>query len=352
MIKRICLAVCLLGFLPIGAHAAKLTVTVPPGVDKVQVLSPGTAAVLDHIRSQFKEKLKVIEEQYQVGRLDGEVKAASARVDSTDKAYKEKIDFIRKEAISKVEITIQSASIDITPQSALGEITYFYTVKNHMDKIVSNVVYKPFLAKTPLAVTSSLVLEFINPANLIFGLAPGESLTNEGHDPEHISFFINEIPGKNINQLKSNLPGSLTLSILDIHFLNQKGYKDQTKELDIKEAFSGQLKPYEAAYLQAKKDYAGKTEELKNVRKLYDNDSKGIIREFDTQLASLKKASVRGIAQVDAKKKRGTIKSIEPGKYYLYGTDSGNKAFFKEISIEDGRNKIEINSLGKDPFLP
>jgi hypothetical protein len=352
MIRRICLTVCLLGFLPICAYAARLTFTVPPGVEQVQVLSPGTAAVLDHIKSQFREKFKAIDEKYQVGRLGSEVKAASAKMDSTDKAYKGKIDSLRKEAISKVSITIQSANLEITPQSALGEITYFYTVKNNSDKIISDVVYKPLIDKSPLAITSSLVLEFINPANLIFGLAPGETLSNQGHDPEHISFFINEIVGKNINQLKSSLPGSFTISVMDIHFLNQKGYKDQTKEMGVKEAFAGQLKPYETEYTQAKNEYAGKTEELKNARKLYDNDSKGIMKDFNAQLLSLKKASFRVHTQVDAKKNRGTINSIEPGKYYLYGTDSSKKAFFKEITIEDGKNKIEINSLGKDPFLP
>jgi hypothetical protein len=352
MMRRLCLAVCLLGLLPIGSHAAGLTVSVPPGIRVVQVLSPGTAAVLDHIKSQYKDKLKVIEEKYQIGRLEDELKASSARMDSTDKEYRDKIEAVRKEAISKVSITIQSASIDVSPQSAMGEIIYFYTVKNHSDKIVSNVVYKPLLDKSPLAITSSLVLEFINPSNLIFGLAPGETLSNQGHEPEHVSFFNNEIVGKNINQIKSNLPGSFSLSVMDIHFLNQKGYKDQTKEMEIKEAFAGQLKPYEAACAQAKDEYAGKTEELNNARRLYDNESKGIIKEYKAQLSSLKRVSIRGKAQVDEKKNRASVKSIEPGRYYLYGTDLGKKAFFKEITIEDGKNKIEINSLGKDPFLP
>jgi len=350
--RKLCLAVCLLGFFPIGAYAAGLNVTVPPGVEEVQVLSPGTAAVLDHIKYQFRDKLRVIEDKYQVSRLDGEVKAASGKMGSTDKAYQEKIEALRKEAISKVSITIQSANIDISPQSALGEIAYFYTVKNNSDKIISNVVYKPLLNNSPLAITSSLVLEFINPANLIFGLAPGETLSNQGHDPEHVSFFNNEIVGKNVQQIKSSLPASFTLSIMDIHFLNQKGYKDQTKEMGVKEAFAGQLKPYETAYQQAKNEYVEKTEGLRNARKLFNNESKGIIKEYDTQLTSLKKASVRSRAQVDAKKTRASIKSIEPGKYYLYGTGPGKKAFFKEITIEEGRNKVEIKSLAKDPFLP
>ncbi len=350
--KRICLAVCLLGFLPISAHAAGLTVTVPSGIEEVQVLSPGTSAVLDHIKSQYRSKLKAIEDKYQVSRLDSEAKAAAGKRDAADKAYQEKIEALRKEAISKISIIIKSANIDISPQSAMGEITYIYTVRNNSEKIVSNVVYKPLLNKSPLSVTSSLVLEFINPSNLIFGLAPGETLSNQGHDPEHVSFFNNEIVGKNINQIKSSLPDSFSLSIMDIHFLNQKGYKDQTRELDVKEAFAGQLKPFEAAFLQTKNEYAGKTEELKNARKQFDDESRGTVKEYRAQLSSLKASSIRGHARVEAKKNRASIKNLDPGKYYIYGTGSEKKAFFQELTIDEGRNKFEVKSLGKDPFLP
>jgi hypothetical protein len=350
--RKIWFITCLLLILPVYAYSARLIVAAPPNVTDVYLLSPGTVSVLDHIKSHFKGRLKAINEKYQVEKLDRESKEALIKADSADKAYKEKIDALRKEYISKISITILSANVEVTPQSALGDINYTYTVKNNSDRIVSDIIYKPLLNKSPLSITSSLVLEFMNPSNLVFGIGPGEILTNQGHDPEHLSFFLNELVGKNIKQIQSSLPGSFTIIVQDLHFLSRKGYKDQAKEMDVKEAFAGQLKPIESAFQQAQDDYKSKIMALTTAKKLYESESAGIMKEYRSQLIDLKKSSVRAQAQVDAKKNKGTMESVNPGKYYLYGADTNKKAFFKEINIEDGKNKIEITSMGKDPFLP
>ena len=350
--RKIWFITCLLLILPAYAYPARLIVTFPQSISDVYLLSPGTASVLDHIKAQFNGKLKVIDEKYQVARLDREMKEASIKADNADKAYKEKIESLRRDYISKVSITINSANVEITPQSALGDINFKYTVKNNSDRTISDITYKPLLNKSPLSITSSLILEFMNPSNLVFGLGPGESLTNQGHDPEHLSFFLNELVGKNIKQIQSSLPGSFALNILDIHFLSQKGYKDQTKEMDVKEAFAGQLKAFESAFRQAQDDYKNKTMTLSTAKKLFETEGSGIMKDYRTQLLGLKKSSLRYQAKVAAEKNKGVIESVSPGKYYLYGTDAGKKAFFKEITMEDGKNKVEITAMGKDPFLP
>jgi hypothetical protein len=338
--------------LPLNAHPARLIVTAPPGTTEVRLLSPGTLTVLDHIKAVFNGKLKIVDEKCQVAKLEREGKETAVKVESADKAYKEKIEALRREYISKVSITVHTVNLEITPQSALGDVTYTYTVKNNSDRIISDVVYKPLLNKNPLSITSSLVLEFINPGNLVFGLGPGESLTNQGHDPEHLSFFLNELAGRDMKQIQASLPGSFTINISDIHFLSQKGYKDQVKELGVKEAFAGQLKPFEAAFQQAQDDSKSKTMALSSAKKLFESETRGIMEDYRSQLRDLKRASVRYEGSVDQKKNKARIESIKPGQYYLYAVSQNKQAFFDKITIQSGKNKIEINTMKKDPFEP
>ena len=344
--------VCFLLLLPAYAFSARLVVTVPPGISQVELLSPGTLAVLDHLKERFHSQLKNVNDHYQVNKLSGELKEASLQVIQSDKAYNEKIDALRKQYIAKVPITMHSARAQITTESALGEITFIYSAHNNSDKIISDISYKPLISNIPLPITSMLVLEFINPKNLIFGIAPDESLTNQNSDPEHLSFFLSELKDKDIKRIQASMPNGFSIEVIDIHFVSQKGYKGQSKVMDVKEAFADVLKAYQGASQRARDAYKAKSDALVIARNLYERDIQGTISDFRSRSNDLKKASVRYQAPVDPKKNRTTIESIKPGKYYVYATIPGAKAVFEEVTIEDGKNKLNIETLKKDPFEP
>jgi hypothetical protein len=344
--------ICFLLLLPINALPARLVLTVPEGMSDVALLSGGTLAVLDHLKERLNSELKEESNRYQIGKLESELKASVLKVAQSDKAYKEKIDSLRKQYIAKVPVTIHSANAQITKASALGEITFTYTVHNNSDRTISDIIYKPLIGNIPLPITTTLVLEFINSKNLISGLAPGESLSNQGSDPEHLSFFLSELTDKDINRIKASMPDGFSFDVIDIHFVSQKGYKGQTKVMDVKEAFADVLAAYQAASVRVHAENKEKSQTLATAKGLYEKDTKGTINDFKTRSNELKKASIRYKGDIDPKKNRVTIESIKPGKYYVYATSNPGKAVFEEITIEDGRNKIKIETQKKDPFEP
>ncbi len=344
--------ICFLLLLPINALPARLVLAVPQGISDVALLSPGTLAVLDHLKERLKLQLKEESNRYQISNLESEVKASALQVAQSDKAYKEKIDSLRKQYISKVSVTIHSANAQITTASALGEITFTYTAHNNSDKIISDIIYKPLIGNIPLPITTMLVLEFINSKNLISGLAPGESLTNQGSDPEHLSFFLSELTDKDVNRIKASMPGGFSFEVIDIHFVSQKGYKGQTKVMDVKEAFADVLGAYQASSVRVHDENKEKTQALATAKGLYERDTKGTINDFKARSNELKKASIRYQGDIDPKKNRASIESIKPGKYYVYATSTPGKAIFEEITIEQGKNKIKIETQKKDPFEP
>lgn len=344
--------ICFLLLLPINAFPARLILTLPQGISEVELLSPGTLAVLDHLKERLNSQLKEVNNLYQINKLEAEMRASALRVAQSDNAYKEKIDSLRKQYISKVPITIHSANAQITTASALGEITFTYTAHNNSDKIISDIIYKPLIGNTPLPITTMLVLELINSKNLIFGLAPGESLTNQGSDPEHLSFFLSELTDKDVNRIKASMTNGFSFEVTDIHFVSQKGYKGQSKVMDVKEAFADVLKAYQAASVRAHDENKEKTGALATAKGLYEHDTKGTISDFKTRSNDLKKASVRYQGDIDPKKNRATIQSIKPGKYYVYAPSTAGKAIFEKITIEAGTNKIKIETQKKDPFEP
>jgi hypothetical protein len=343
---------CFLLLLPINALPARLNVTAPQGISEVKLLSGGTLAVLDHLKGRLNSQLKEESNRYQISKLESEVKASELQVAQSDKAYKEKIDSLRKQYIAKVSVTINSANAQITTASALGEITFTYTVHNNSDKIISDIIYKPLIGNTPLPITTMLVLEFINSKNLVSGLAPGESLSNQGNDPEHLSFFLSELTDKDINRIKASMPGGFSFEVTDIHFVAQKGYKGQTKVMDVKEAFANVLGAYQGVSVRVHNENKEKTAALATAKGLFERDTKGTIDDFKARSSELKKASIRYQGDIDPKKNRATIESIKPGKYFVYATSTPGKAVFEEITIEEGKNKIKIETQKKDPFEP
>lgn len=343
---------CLSLILPMHAEAARLSFKVPPGIPEVRLLSPGTGAVLDHLKARLRGQLKAVDEKYQVTRLEAEAKEASDLVGRSDKAYTREIETIRKQYGSRIAITVHSAAAQITPESAMGDVSFTYTARNNSDRIVSDIVYRPLFNKAPLSMTSSLVLEFIHPTSLVYGLAPGESMANTDKDPEHFSFFLGEVSGRNVQEIRSSLPGGFTIEVLDINFVARKGYKGQSKVMGVKEAFAGRLAPFQAASRQARDLHLAKTSELARARKLSEGETRVIRNVFAGRIRDLEQSSVRYKAPVDPGKNKGAFVSIKPGTYYLYGVDASGGAVFVPTTIRDKTNRVRIKTLGKDPFTP
>lgn len=343
---------CVLFLVPSNSYAARLVVTVPRGIQEIRLLSPGTSAVLDFLKERLNVNLKSSSDRNQVERLEKEVQLAATAITEANKTHAEKIEALRKQYIDKVHITIHSASNHISPESALGDITFFYTADNTSDRIISDIIYKPVIGDIALPITTSLVLEFINPKNLIFGLAPGESLSNKGTDPEHFSFFLSELKAQDIKRIQSSMPGGFSIQVTDIHFVSQKGYKGQSGVMDVREAFPGLLGPYQAAVQRAQEQDRALREQLSKAKKLHERETRESINEFKAKAYDLKKSSVRYKGVVDQKKNRLSFEPIEPGTYIVYAPSGNGMAIFQEVTIDDGHNKLKIEALKKDPFEP
>jgi hypothetical protein len=344
--------VLLLIIIPSHAYAARFVAIVPQGITEVKLLSPGTGAVLSFLKERLDTQLKTSSETHQVDKLEKEAAQALLSIAHADKSYSERIDSLRKQYIEKIPITIHSASNQITQESALGDITFFFTAHNTSNMIISDITYKPVIEDIALPITTSLVLEFINPKNLIFGLAPGESLSNQGNEPEHFSFFLSELKEHDIKRIHSSMPGGFSIRVTDVHFVSQKGYKGQTKVMDIKEAFPGILSSFRLASQRARDDSNAKTDALSRARDLYENETKESMREFRAKAYDLRRTSVRYKGVVDQRKNRVSIEAIKPGSYIVYAASKSGKAFYREMILGEGTNKLKIQTLTKDPFEP
>lgn len=343
---------CIVFLFPVQSPAARFVVTVPKEIAEVRLLSPGTQAVVEFLKKRLDEQLKASRKKNRVDQIEQEVNQASIAVTRADKAYSDKVDSLRKLYIARIPITIHSASNQITQESALGDITFFYTAQNNSDKIISDIMYKPVIGDIVLPITTSLVLEFINPKNLVFGLAPGESLSNQGSEPERFSFFLSELKEHDVDRIRSSMPGGFSIQITDVHFVSAKGYKGQSKVMDIKEAFPGVLGAYRSASQTAREEHKAKLDALDRAKTLSMTETRESMTEFRAKAFDLKKSSVRYKGPVDMKKNRATIDSIEPGAYILYAPAANGRAVFQEVTIEEGTNKAKIQTLAKDPFEP
>ncbi len=342
----------LLLFLPFDASAARLVIATPPGITEVRLLSPGTSAMVDFLKDRLNVQLKASREKNRVESIEKELSQATTAITEAEKAYAERIEFLRKKYIENIHITIHSSSTQITPESALGDITFFYTAHNASDRIISDITYKPVIGDIALPITTSLVLEFINPKTLIFGLAPGERLSNQGKEPEHFSIFLSEIKDQDIQRIQSSMPGGFSVRVSDVHFVSQKGYKGQSRVMEVKEAFSGLLSSYQSAVQQARNHSRAKSEELARAKTLHERETSESVNEFRMKAYDLKKNSVRYKRTVDQRRNRSSMEPVEPGKYIVYAPANAGAAVFQEITVGEGTTKLKIETLKKDPFEP
>lgn len=351
MKKWLMLCMGMLLMIPGLARAERLQVTVPAGIKEVHLLSPGTGPVLDHLRGQLDADLKAFDAQYHVADLKQAADAAKTLSAERHEAYLKGSQSVGEQYIGKIHIAITKVEANISSESSLGEISYWYTATNNSDRIVSDVVYTPRIGKMKIPVASKLVLEFIDPMTLKSGLAPGRSLSSKADSPENLSFLMGEVSKQDLSYIKQNVTTAFGLDIEDIHFMNSIGYKDQSKSLNVEQAFQGRLKELELASIAAQREAEAKAVAYTQAKAAYDKAKEGTVKQFRTAAQSLKQSAVRATAQTD-KKGRCVLADIVPGDYYVYAENGAGRVVFQAVQVKRAREKVKIENLVKDPFLP
>lgn len=332
--------------------AAKLQLEVPPGLPEVYLLSAGTPAVLQHLGDEFEQSIGQLSMNYQIDLLGEQAEKATALVKKKEQAYSSKFDSLKQQYLDSISFSIISSEAEIFPaSSALGEVSFLYTIKNNSDRIISDITYKPKVGGITLPTTSALILELIHPATLISGLGPNGTLSNKGHDPEHFSFFIGELSREELKKISSGLKNNFTIDILDMHFTPKKGYKGQTDVLGFKEAFTDQLKLLQVSIERARVDEGTKKASYNKAFARFNEDKDTELMRYRKSLEDLKKTAVRYQVHVD-EKNRSTFENIPAGTYFVYASNAQGSAIFEQITIKESRNKLMINDMIKDPFVP
>jgi hypothetical protein len=341
----------LLLIIPVSLSAARLQCTLPQGTSEMHILSGGTAAVIEYFRAQSDAQIMKLRTDYQIEALENQTTKADAVIQEKKKLYADRVSSLRREYISKLTITLRSIQGSITPSSsALGDVTYFFTAKNNSDRVITDITYRPLVDGKGLPTTTLLILEFIDPATMKSGLGPHEAMTNLGHDPEKFSFFIGEISQEELKNLKKDFDKRFGITIVDMHFSDQKGYKGQFKPQTFEEAFPGQLRPLQIAIEQAEThDKVIKNANAKALKE-FTGQKNRILDSLKKSLSELKVSSIRYTASPD-KKNRYVFNDVSPGTYFVYASDGNGKAVFEKIAIGEKKQKRTYTQMKKDPFL-
>jgi hypothetical protein len=336
---------------PCFSQAATLKLVMPSGFKETFLLSPGTSAVLDHMRGRLTGSLEALASQYNITSLKQELEQAQALSANRREVYRQGGKAIREQYISKLNITITSVTANISSESSMGEIIFTYTATNNSDRIISDVIYTPRIGNKKIPVASKLVLEFIDGVTLKSGLAPGRSISNKPENPERFSFFVGELSKEDMQYVKANIGKAFALDVQDLHFMNAIGYKDQSQILDAEHAFQARLRELEEGGTTAQRDAEAKADAYAKALSAYNQGKQGSVQRFKSEAEGLKKSSLRASASVD-KKNRCVFKDIEPGTYYIYASNGQGNAVFQQVEVDKGRVKKQIENMVRDPFIP
>jgi len=342
----------LLSFSEVGyAKQAKAVIMVPEGIEDVMLLSAGTVAMLDHLHRQYDYEMQAIQKQYNLQTL----KQQSDQISETNildkQTYALEIDRIRKYYISKIGLRAGNVMPFISPEStAMGEITFTYTATNHSDRIIADVVYIPKIGKMKIPTSSKLVLDFVDKNTLKAGLAPGQTMISNPNDPDRFSFLMGQMSAADLEYIKKNALKEFSVEITDIHFTNSIEYKDQSRVLNIEQAFSDRLNGLKNTQTNHLEKVRLAKAEYENALKLSQTQTKQARQNFIKASGSLKQTAVRYSAKAN-KRGKAVFKDIDKGNYVIYAK-KGNQAVFKEIHVSGSSIKEKAENLGKDPFMP
>jgi len=326
--------------------------SLPVDVEEAHLLSGGTQAVMEHIRSRYEGEIADLRSRYRIEALEDQAAKAEEALRKKNQAYTDRLSSLRKEYLSSLTITLDSIEAFISPSSsALGDVTFFYTAHNKSDRIITDIIYRPLIKAKNLPATTTLVLEFIHPQTLISGIGPREIMTNRGHAQERFSFFISELTQGEIKALQADAAHQFGIEVIDMHFAERKGYKGQIAVQDFETAFSRQLDPLRAAVEYAEADLKTKKDSYSRAHSEFTAAKDRIAERFKQSLGELKKSSVRYSAHMD-KKNQCVFDDVVDGAYYLYASDGKGSAVFEKVAVTGGKPQEVHIGMKKDPFAP
>ncbi|HOO47770.1 MAG TPA: hypothetical protein PLM29_16180, partial [Deltaproteobacteria bacterium] len=350
--RSIITAICIVFILPGIVSAGRLQLEVPPGFSEVYLLSEGTSSILNHLKAKADAETAELSETHQVALLKERMDKASTLAQEKKKAYSGKFSSLRESYLKSLSVNIIGVDAEIYPSSsALAEVYFYFSVKNNSDRIVTDITYRPGIGDIILPTTSSLILEFIHPATLVYGLGPGQTLTNKGYDPEHFSFFIGQLSKEELKKIQENIKTHFSMEITDMHFTNKRGYKDQTQILGFRKAFESQLMNFQTAQEKAEADALKKKKAYDEAVNAFNHDRDALQRKLEDSLEDLKKASIRFTKSPD-EDNRCVFDGIDAGNYLVYAKNAQGSALFTGITVETGNTKLTVTDLTKDPFTP
>jgi hypothetical protein len=353
MTRKILCVAFLIFAIPFSLQGARLQLTLPQGLTAAHLLSGGTQTMIDYEKGKVQTAIAKLKGDYQIDAAETGTKKGSAAAKSAQQAYQEKIAALRRHYNSLLNVRILSSRAEINlSSSAMAEVSYVFTARNGTDRIVTDISYRPLINGRPLSTSSAFVLEFMDPSTMKSGLGPGETMTNQGHEPEKFSFFTGEVTQDEIKSMQKDFDRKFGIEVLDMHFTNQKDYKGQFKPLTFEEAFASALAPLSAAARQAKARARELDETDAKALKEFKARRDGLTAQEAGTLAGLKKAAVRYTAAPD-KKGRCTFEDVAPGTYFIYAGNGNGMAVFEPIKVGDERKiKRSITQTKKDPFVP
>jgi hypothetical protein len=335
---------------PCILSGARLQLEVPPGMTDVYLLSSGTPSVLKHLQDQLNLSLDQLNTRYQIERLAEQKEKATNLVKGKKRAYANKLSSLQTQYIASLSLNILSTDAEVSPSSsALGDVSFFYSIKNNSDRIITDITYKPKIGGITLPTTSSLMLDLIHPQTLKSGLGPKETISNKGHEPERFSFFIGELSKEELKKIQSEIKKDFTIEVIDMHFTKEKDYKGQTEVLEFEGAFNSQLKPLQIAIADAEADEQSKKISFSNALSKFNKAKETVMNKHKKSLEDLKKTSVRYQIRPD-EKNLCILENIPAKKYIVYSRKTNGQALFTEITVEDRKNKLMLNTMIKDPF--
>jgi len=337
----------IMSLLAFSAYSSDLEINAPEGISSVEILSGGTKSMLEHIKDRFDGQLSALEQRYKISELKEEHSAATEHLKTRKTAYTTQIKSLKAEYLSNIEITIHSLEAEISPESsALGDIMFFFTIKNKTDKIISQITYKPMAEDLYLPTTTNMVLELIDPKTMKLGISPGKSLSNVGHEPVKLSIFINQLKKDEVGRIKSDIKNNFAIAILDAKFSNAIGYKGQHKMMDLKEAIAAKINAFRIAIEKAEKDEGLKKKSYEKALAAYTKEQDEINKLYKKNLEELKVSSLR----FSTGSEDNTIEDIPPGNYIIYARNTDGKAVFQEVKIEGKKTSVDLQNMEGDPF--
>ncbi len=337
---------------PVCCQATELIINPVQPYGEMYLLSGGVKAVVEHIEDQYGKDVAALDEKYEVSRREADFKQAQERAARSREALERKIEALKREYISKFDLTIHSATAELAPHSSvMGEISFTYTVKNHSDRIISAITYMPYIGEIKIPLSNPLFLEMVDYSTMIFGLAPGRTLSNLKHEPERLSFFAGELNREQIKLIRKNIASSFSLEVVEIRFSDGVAYKGDAAQLTLEEAFAPQLKPLKEQIVKADKDIKTSSARLKQAREQYAAERKVRDEQHAAALAELKKSAVRYRGE-PGKKLSYTFMDVPEGDYILYATGQGAQVIFEVLQVAGKRQEVEPLKMVEDPFSP